>query len=122
MLADKPRPARDLRVTRRLECIASFNGCILADIGGSAYTDYDARTLDYAAHLRLAAALLWLRDATDAKSLAQRFDERPDALRSGSRTSGYDATTGTLFVDNRDTRREKRFALPIADAGTGNSP
>ena len=44
------------------------------------------------------------------------IDERPAALRSGARASGYDASAGTLFVDNRDKRRDARFALPIAAA------
>lgn len=116
MLADVPHASDDLRVTQRLECISSVIGCMLADIGAGAYADYDARTLDFAAHLRLAAALLWLRDGDGTKPLTQRFDERPAALRSGTRASAYDASAGTLFVDNRDKRRDARFALPVAAA------
>lgn len=121
LLADTPRPAWQVRVTERLECISSVNGCMLADIAAPAYADYDARTLDYAAHLRLAASLLWLRETTSAKPLMQRFAERPDKLRSGTRASGYDAASGFLFVDNLWTGREARFVLPVADARAGGS-
>ena len=119
LLADEPRPASQVRVIERLECISSLNGCLLADIA-PAYADYDTRTLDYAAHLRLAASLLWLRETTSAKPLAQRFAERPNALRSGTRNSGYDATARMLFVDNLWTGREGRFTLPVADANASH--
>lgn len=121
LLADAARPAPRVAVTERLECISSINGCVLADIAAPAYAGYDERTLDYAAHLRLAAALLWLRDTTSAKSLAERFAERPVTLRSGTRDSGYDAASSLLFVDNLWAGRGTRFVLPVADARASGS-
>jgi hypothetical protein len=114
-LADVPRPPFSRGLTRQLECISSIGSCVTQDVAISAYDQYDARTLDYAAHLRLAAAVLWLHDAAGDAPLEQRFDARPVAMRSGTRASGYDAATATLFVDNLYTGREPRFALAVAD-------
>jgi len=93
----------------------------LAEIAAPVYVEYDARTLDFAARLRLTAALLWLRETTRAKPLAQRFAERPDTLRSGTRNSGYDSASGMLFVDNIWAGRGPRFELPVASARAGGS-
>ncbi|MDH5823368.1 hypothetical protein QFW77_10265 [Luteimonas sp. RD2P54] len=59
----------------RPECIANASGCILADIGGPAYLDYQHRMLDTEARWRLLRALQWMREraaedpATSARSL-----------------------------------------------------
>ncbi|HEX5123445.1 MAG TPA: hypothetical protein VFV97_09365, partial [Rhodanobacteraceae bacterium] len=116
LLADSPHAAFERGPLQRLECISSVSGCIVADIAAPEYVQYDVRTLDFAAHLRLAAALLWLRDTAGAQPVAQRFEQRPAALRSGRRASGYDASSGTLFVDNLWKAREPRFALAIGAA------
>ncbi len=114
MLADTPRPDTVVRNTERLECISSVTACMMSDIAASAYAGYDERTLDYAAHLRLAATLLWLRDTPGAEPIAQRFEARPPALRSGQRRSGYDAKDGTLFVDNMRGALDEPFQLALA--------
>jgi hypothetical protein len=118
MLADVPdRPERTAPNTEKLECISSVMACMLSDIAAPAFDQYDARTLDYAAHLRLAATLLWLRERLGAGPIEERFDERPAALRSAQRHSGYDAKSGTLFVDNMHGSPDEPFRLPVADAG-----
>jgi hypothetical protein len=115
MSRDEPlRVDRLPQITRRLECIASINGCILADIASPAYANYDARVLDFAAHLRLGATLLWLRDVANDLPLQERFEQRPVALRTGSRKSGIDASGRRLFVDNLYTARSPRFELPLS--------
>lgn len=115
MLADVPFPAEAIHpVARRVECVSNLAGCILTDIAAPAYVEYDSRTLDFAAHLRLAAALLWLRDRAVAGSLA-RLDNRPPQLRSGARKSGFDPQTRVLFVENLN-RREPRFDLPVSQS------
>jgi len=114
MATDLPVAAETLRVTNRFECVASAIGCVLAEIAAPAHLQYDQRALDFAAHLRLAATLLWLRDAPAGVSATQRFESRGEALRSGHRNSGVDAATGLLFVENLYTSRETRFELPLA--------
>jgi hypothetical protein len=113
MLADQPASSEPARpATRRLECVSSLVGCILADIATPMYVDYDRRTLDFAAHLRLAATLLWLRDQSDG-TLSERFERRPDAQRSARHASGIEASRGMMYVDNFHTQREARFELPL---------
>lgn len=121
MLADRPLgPADEIPPpTHRLECVSSLVGCILADVAAPAYLGYDRRTLDFAAHLRLAAALLWLRDTPAGTSLAERFAQRPPALRSDGHVSGFDAARGVLFVDNLQPRPAARFELAVAGSATG---
>ncbi|MEO5561260.1 MAG: hypothetical protein ABIR10_16430, partial [Dokdonella sp.] len=119
MLVDESARSAPLRpITQRLECVSSLAGCILADIAAPAYADYDARTLDFAAHLRLAATLLWLRDQPSGK-LSERFDQRPQFLRSAKHASGMDEARGTLYVENFYSKREARFELPFAPAKAG---
>jgi hypothetical protein len=113
MLDDRPFTATvTAPVTHRAECVASFAGCVLADIASPVNVEYDARTLDFAAHLRLAATLLWLRDSPADETLVERFDKRPDTLRSGRRNSGIDLRAGVVFTDNLHAKREARFELP----------
>ncbi|HEX5122387.1 MAG TPA: hypothetical protein VFV97_04000 [Rhodanobacteraceae bacterium] len=81
-------------VTHRVECVASFLGCIEADVVADAYRNYDERTLDFAAHLRLAATVLWLREN------GRRFDDRPLELRSGARDSAINVREGWIYVAN----------------------
>ncbi|MEO5559474.1 MAG: hypothetical protein ABIO49_06655, partial [Dokdonella sp.] len=113
MLVDESARSEPLRpFTQRLECVSSLVGCFLADIAAPVYADYDARTLDFAAHLRLAATLLWLRDQPSG-SLSERFDERPQSLRSSKHVSGVDEARSTLYVENFYSKRETRFELPF---------
>jgi hypothetical protein len=114
LLADTPRPASTLRRTEQLECISSVLACMLSDIAAPALDNYDERTLDYAAHLRLAAALLWLRETPGATPLGQRFEVRPDTLRSPGHDSGYDASRRVLFVNNMHGSPEEPFRLVVA--------
>lgn len=100
------------------DCQANMIGCILVRVASPGYIDYVERLLDSAAHLRLAATLAWLHETGDSgQSLQQRFDSRPDALRSGSRASGISEDGGEIWVDNRHSKRAVRFSLPLSDTG-----
>lgn len=108
-----PRPFSSWRP----ECVANVTGCVLSEMTGSAYVKYDERVLDYAAHLRLAATLLWLRQPrADHAQLRTRFDQRPAELRSAGHISGIDLDQDVLFVENLDPRREQRFELRLPAA------
>ena len=96
-----------------LECVASLTGCLLTDIAAPAYIQYDNRTLDFLAHLRLAATLLSMRESGSDESTAVRFENETDTRRSRQRNSGFDREAGVLFVDNLDARRGARFELPV---------
>jgi hypothetical protein len=107
-------PDRSNEKIGRLECASNWVGCILADIAAPAFVDYEARLLDAAAHLRLAATLVWLRnDRDDARPLATRFAERPPSLRSGTRASGISDDGRSLWVENFNQQRDKRFELML---------
>ena len=98
-----------------LDCASNMVGCILIGTAAPAYDDYQERLLDSAAHLRLAATLAWLRKTEGSgQSLQQRFDSRPDALRSGSRATGITEDGRSIWVDNLFTQRAARFSLPLA--------
>ncbi|SFN52820.1 hypothetical protein [Dokdonella immobilis] len=100
-----------------LECASNPVACILIRIAAPVYPDYQARLLDAAAHLRLAATLLWLKEAgADKRELATRFGQRPDSLRSGSRASGISDDGRLLWVDNLYRQRGERFELELAPA------
>jgi hypothetical protein len=101
------------RMTRRLECISSAIGCVLSDIASPLEIERERPTLNLAAHLRLAATLLWLRAQPAGTSLTQRFDERPPRLRTGTRASGVDESKHVVFVDDLRPKRP-RFELAIA--------
>ena len=97
------------------DCQANLIGCVLTRTAEPAFNGYDARLLDSAAHLRLAATLAWLRETEDSgQTLQQRFDSRPQELRSGSRVSGISEDGGSIWVDNLYTEKAERFSLPLA--------
>jgi hypothetical protein len=113
MLRDEPLDPHAVPVmTRRLECVSSVLGCMTVALGTPSTTSMDRITLDFAAHLRLARTLLWLRDG-DAPTAA-RFANRPDALRSGSRASGIDEAARTAFVEDLSVEPRRRFELAVA--------
>ncbi len=123
LLADKPiEPAAVPHPLRRLECIANITGCLLAEIAAPGYVDFDRHLLDYAAHLRLAATLIWLHEAhpQSAASLQEDFEHRPAELRSAGHVSGIDSDHRVLYVDSLNQVRAQRFELKLADAFFGN--
>lgn len=102
----------------RLACASNLSACILLGVAMPAYEDYRRRLLDAAAHLRLAATALWLRQTRDdARSLSERFADRPQGLRSGTRASGVADDDASIWVDNLHQKRDKRFSLPLAVPG-----
>jgi hypothetical protein len=116
LLRDEPlRSERLPRIAGRVECIANVAGCMFEDYSHY-HIQYDKRTLDFAAHVRLGATLLWLRQDASNDPVAARFDRRPPKLRSDGHDSGIDAAKGILFVDNLDASRSARFGLPISVA------
>jgi hypothetical protein len=124
LLADE-RPHREpvhslfgFPLTKGLACIANIRGCLFIALIAPVYKRYDADTLDFAAHLRLASTLLWLREHSSEGSIEERFERRPAELRSPNHASGFDAERGALYVQNlyQTPARGKQFELPIADA------
>ena len=98
-----------------LECASNPIACILIQVPAPTYSDYDKRILDSAAHLRLAATLVWLREhQDDRRKAAIRFDERPARLRSGSRASGVAVDGRSIRVQNLYKERGEFFTLPLA--------
>lgn len=96
-------------------CASALANCILAHAAMPDFREYHERLLDSAARLRLAATVLWLRDTRDdPRSVAERFAERPDTLRSGTRDSGIDADGRSIWVDNFYARRGARSVLALA--------
>lgn len=119
-LADE-RPSRQpvhsflgIPFTKGLACIANIRGCGFIAGDTPIYEAYDSRILDQAAHLRLAATLLWLREHPGG-SVDARFEQRPAQLRSPHHHSWYDSRDGILYVENFDQThaRGKQFGLPV---------
>ena len=99
----------------RLACASNLNGCVYGPIDARPYEDYQRRLLDAAAHLRLAATVLWLRQTRDdPRSLNERFAARPQSLHSGTRDSGIAEDGASIWVDNLHQHPETRFSLPLA--------
>jgi hypothetical protein len=118
MLADIPLSAETMPMRiHSFECVASLAGCLLDDIATPLAIQYDNRTLDFLAHLRLAATLLSMRESGSDESTAVRFENETDSKRSRQRHSGFDREAGVLFVDNLDTKRGARFELPVPRRG-----
>jgi hypothetical protein len=104
------------------ECMSNPIGCVLGKIPAAAYSIYDRRMLDSAAHLRLAATLVWLREHRGGPgSSAIQFDERPPELRSGARASSIGEDGRSIWVENLYKERGERFVLPITTE-TGFKP
>lgn len=97
-----------------LDCAANMIGCMLDDLGAPAMLGYSSRLLDSAAHLRLGATLIWLRESeADASTIATRFAARPAPLRSGERASGVADDGQSIWVANLYQRHDQRFNLPL---------
>jgi hypothetical protein len=100
-----------------LECIGNFTGCLLYGVTPFDNNYFSTASRDHAAHLRLAAALLWLREHLEG-SVADRFARRPAQLRSPNHESGFDEKQGVLYVENlhayASSEKKRRFELPVA--------
>jgi hypothetical protein len=97
-----------------LACISNINGCALIAKEMLAHENSDAITLDFAAHLRLAATLLWLREHPEGL-IADHYTHRPAELHSLNHNSGFDINRGMIYVENfyQAHDRDKQFELPI---------
>ncbi|MDR0479113.1 MAG: hypothetical protein LBH31_04795 [Burkholderiaceae bacterium] len=104
--------------TKGMACVFNIRGCKLIAVAIPYYDGYDSLVLDNAAHLRLAATLLWLREHPGG-SVSERFEHRPAELRSPHHKSGFDAKNNMLYVENFDQEpagENKQFSLPVAAA------
>ena len=107
-------------------CVSNLIPCVVDAIGRSGlrafYSDEIQRTADYAAHLRLGAALLALRapPAVAGQTPAQRYAALPAALHSPGHVSGVSADGRSLYVVDRwrPFRPDARFELPLPVAAT----
>lgn len=102
----------------RLECAANAMGCILADIAAPAYRDYQLRLQDAGAQLRLAAALLWLRDqaagSRDAEDdVAALLARLPPELAGARRPPALAEDGRSLQVQRHWRQREPVLSLPL---------
>ena len=102
-------------------CVSNLIPCVMDAIGRSGlrslYSDEIRKTADYAAHLRLGAALLALRapPAVAGQTLAQRYAALPADLHSPGHVSGVSADGRSLYVVDRwhPFRPDARFDLPL---------
>ena len=102
-------------------CVSNLIPCVMDAIGRSPlrdlYRQEIQKTADYAAHLRLGAALLALRapPAVAGPTLAQRYAALPADLHSPGHVSGISAGGRTLYVVDRwrPFRPDARFELPL---------
>jgi len=108
-------------------CVSSLIPCatVAADNRTSlrdSYSQQIQKTADYAAHLRLGAALLALRasPAVAGQTLAQRYAALPAELHSPGHVSGISADGRSLYVVDRwrPGRPGARFELPLPVAAT----
>ncbi len=107
-------------------CVSNLIPCVMDAIGRSGlrelYSDEIRKTADYAAHLRLGAALLALRapPAVAGPTLAQRYAALPADLHSPGHVSGVSADGRSLYVVDRwrPGRPGARFELPLPVAAT----
>jgi|GEM_PF-1662376 len=122
LLADElPRQEPTPLGARNPQCVANVAGCMTAGlVAGLKSARFDAYTLQYAAHLRLAATVQWLREHSSEGTIAELFERRPAELRSPRHVSGFDAARGVIYVDELakpgDKDKPGRFALPVARA------
>ncbi len=116
MLADKGvDPGSPLKPSRGVGCIENLLGCVLTQIAAPAYVDYDARVLDFLAHIRLGRTMIWLHEVPHTPaSLQELFEQRPRDARSDGHVSGVDLEHRVIFVESFNQRREKRFELPLS--------
>lgn len=92
-----------------LQCVANAVGCMLQDIAGPVYDDYNWRMQDAGAQLRLAAAMLWLRaQPNDGNGAMATLARLPAPLRSAHRPLQPSADGRGVQV--------RRFARPSTDA------
>ncbi|WP_449466352.1 hypothetical protein [Stenotrophomonas humi] len=97
----------------RLECAANVMGCIVAEISGPAYDNYGSSLQDAGARMRLAEALLWLRENPQADATAA-LAQMPARLREGERPLLLGSDGASLEVAsyyNKDNGAA--FAVPL---------
>ena len=103
-------------------CVSSLIPCVTVAADNrlvlrAFYSDEIQRTADYAAHLRLGAALLALRvpPGVAGQTLAQRYAALPAYLHSPGHASGVSADGRSLYVVDRwhPGRPDARFVLPL---------
>ncbi|MDZ7790833.1 MAG: hypothetical protein U5L08_10155 [Xanthomonadales bacterium] len=99
LLADR-QPARATQSSvARFECVGNLYGCILSAIAEPGYSQYESRTLDHGAHLRVLGTLAWMRqNAGVGRTPKALLEDRPDALKSPERNIVFGPEGRTLQV------------------------
>lgn len=116
-LLERDAPAQDSLdakpLWQRFECAANPAGCMLADIGGPAYSRYQHRAQDQNARIRLLGTLVWLRASAETGTLAERLAHRPASLRSPMREISVGADGRSLEIAQYDTARGSVWSVPL---------
>jgi len=84
-----------------LEKVADPPACLLAEIGHEAsdFTRYQDRRVDALAKVNVLRSALWLRDhANDGRTVADRWQQRPDDLRTAAGKESLSADGRTLLL------------------------
>lgn len=99
LLADR-RPVETSRPSIvRFDCVSNYYGCAWSASSSAGYADYQDRTLDHGARLRVLGTLAWMhRHAEDGRSPKELLNARPDALKSPERDIVFGPEGQTLRV------------------------
>ncbi len=113
---DRPVRAPAVSTSRwQLECAANPVGCILSAIAGPAYADYPLRLQDAGAHLRLVAALLWLREQPGDGPLETLLARLPAGLADGPRKIRVSEDGRSLQLDRYGLKQGAVLSVPLPE-------
>ena len=97
-----------------MKCVDNATGCILTNIAAPAYSDYQLRLQDSGARLRLAGALLWLREqANDSVSMPQVLTTLPEKYANKRRNLRVSDDGKSLVIDMYETNRNETWQVPL---------
>ena len=113
-------PTPDTAIARpapsRMQCVSNILGCMLMDMGPSAYIDYERRAQDQGARIQLLATLLWLRDSIDGQNempLTERLALRPAELKSPTRDIEVSEDGNAIRIRQFDTKSGEYWQIPL---------
>lgn len=97
-----------------MQCIDNAAGCILTKIAAPAYSDYQLRLQDSGARLRLAGALLRLREhASGSVSMPQLLATLPEKYANKRRNLRVSDDGKSLVIDMYETNRNETWQVPL---------
>lgn len=100
----------------RLECVANFAGCALADIGAPSFDTYLQRGQDARARMLMLGTVVWMREhAVDAGSLKELLAARPRDLKSPTRAIEITTDGGALTIEMFDAQYGKQWQVRLPD-------